>query len=144
MTTQVEANAKCDVIYLNVNDQEPGCINKNDGVTDDQEQEEISTNINITDYDTDDYMCINKDSLLKQINVITGNQDDPSALNSRIYGTEDGPTTLTSITGDSKKSSNVTPNKVHRKNLVTIYKLQKNTIHKLIIIEPRGYKSCYK
>ena len=59
---------------------------------------------------------------LKQI--ITGNQDDPSALTLITGGTQDEPSTLTSKTGDSKKASNVTPYKGHRKNLFASSPLQ--------------------
>ena len=48
---------------------------------------------------------------LKKINVINGTQDYPSELTSITGGTQYEPSTLTSGTGDSKKSSNVKPDK---------------------------------
>ena len=65
-------------------------------------------------------------------------------MTSRSGGTQDGPSTLTSRTGDSNKSSNVTLDKGHRKNLVTSYPLQKDTIHQIEISEPRDSKPHYK
>ena len=62
-------------------------------------------------------------------NVIIGTQDDPSAFTSIKSGTQDEPSTLTSRTGDSNKSSNVTLDKVHNKNLVTSSPLRKYPIH---------------
>ena len=81
-------------------------------------------------------MGLNGDAILKQINAITGTQDYPSSLNSITCGTQDDPSTLTSRTGDANKSSNVTPHKVHGKNLVTSYTLQRYPIHQREISEP--------
>ena len=67
--------------------------------------------------------------IFKKINVITGTQDDTSASTSRKGVTQDNPPILTSRTGDSRKSSNLTPYKIHRKNLVTSYPLQKDPIN---------------
>ena len=64
-------------------------------------------------------MGLNKYAILNQINVFTVTQDDPSALTSITGKTQDEPSTLTSRTGYLKKSSNVTPDKVHRKDLVS-------------------------
>ena len=49
-----------------------------------------------------------------------------------------------SRTGDSKKSSNVTPDKGHMNKSVTSYPLQKYPIHKIERTEPHGSKSNYK
>ena len=51
---------------------------------------------------------------------------------------------LTPRTGDSNKSSNVTPYKGHRKKSVTSYPLQKDPIHGRERNEPHGYKPHYK
>ena len=50
---------------------------------------------------------------------------------------------MTSITGDSNKSSNVTPDKGHRNNLVTSYLLRKDTIDWRETSEPHGSKPFY-
>ena len=68
--------------------------------------------------------------LNQKIYVITGTQDDPLVLTSRIDETQDDPSVLTIRTGDSKKSSNLTQEKGHRKKLVTSYPLQNDPIHK--------------
>ena len=65
--------------------------------------------------------------LNQKIYVITGTQDDPLVLTLRIDETQDDPSVLTIRTGDSKKSSNLTPEKGHRKNLVTSYPLREST-----------------
>ena len=131
--TKLDIDATDDVMGLNKNYQEPGGINKYVDVTDDQEPKEISTNTNVTDSDTDADtdadMGLNVDTILKQIKVITGTLYDPSALTSGTVGTQYAPSTLTSITGDSNKSSNVTADKGHRKNLFTISILRKDPIH---------------
>ena len=138
----VDAYAKDSFMGIDNNDQEPGGI-KNADVTYDQEPKEIVTNTNITYSDTDSDMGLNLYDIFK-IKVITGTQYYPSALTSRTGGTQDDPSALTSRTGDSKKSSNATPDKVHRKNLVTSYPLQKYPIHKREITEPHGSKTHYK
>ena len=74
-------------------------------------------------------MGFNNNTILEQINAINGTQDNPSELISRTYGTQYDLSTLISRTGNSKKSSNVTPDKGHKKNLVTSYKFQKYPIH---------------
>ena len=75
-------------------------------------------------------MGLNENFILKQINVITGTQDDHLALTSR--------------TGDTKKSSNVTPDKGHRKNLVASSPFQKYTTNRRKITETYGSKPHYK
>ena len=62
---------------LKDNYQEPWGINKNSDVTYDQEPKELFTNTNVTDADTYSDMSLNADDILKQINIITGNQDEP-------------------------------------------------------------------
>ena len=114
---------------LNYNEQESGGINKETDVTDDQESKEFFTDTNITDADTDDDMGLNDYAILKQNNVITGNQYDTSALTSITGGNQDDPANLTSTTVDSYKSSNVTPDKGHRKNLVESSPSIKYPIH---------------
>ena len=74
-------------------------------------------------------MGVNNNAISKQIKVITVTQDDFLELTSRIGGTQDHPSTLTSRTGDTKKSSNLTPDKGNRKNLVTSFPLQNYPIH---------------
>ena len=118
MRTKVEDDATDSVVGLNENEQEPGSINKDTDVTGDQEPKETSTKTNVTYADTDAEIGLKEYTILIQIDVITGNQDDPAALTSITGGTQGDPSTLTSRTGDSKKSSNVTPDKVHRKKLV--------------------------
>ena len=81
-------------------------------------------------------MGLNEYAILKQINIFTGIQDDPSTLTSRIGGTQDDSSFLTSKSGDSKKSSNVTPDKGHRKNLVASLPFRKNPIHQIETSEP--------
>ena len=73
-------------------------------------------------------MGFNDDSILKN-NILTGTQDDTSALISRTSGTQDDTLKLTWRTGDSKKSPNAPSYKRHKKNLVTNYPLQKYPIH---------------
>ena len=114
---------------LNYNDQEPGGINKYTDVSYNQETKESFTNTNVTDADTDAYIGLNNYAIFKKINVITGTQDDPSALTSKTGVTQDDPSTLSSITDDPKKSSNMTPDKGHRKNLVASPPLRKCPIH---------------
>ena len=70
-------------------------------------------------------MGLNDDSILKNNNFITGTQDYPSVLTSRTGETQYHYSTLTSRKGNSKKPSNVTPYKGHRKNLVTSSTLKK-------------------
>ena len=86
---------------------------------------------------------LNDDTILKQINFITGTQDYPSELTSRTGGTQDVPSTLTSKTVDTNKSSNVTPDKVNRNNLVTYSTLQKYLIHEKRITKPHGSTTNY-
>ena len=52
-------------------------------------QKNFFTNTNVTDADTDDAMGLNENVIFKKINVITGTQDDSSALNSRTGVTQD-------------------------------------------------------
>ena len=75
-------------------------------------------------------MGLNYNAILNQINVVTGTHNDPSRLTSR--------------TSDSKKSSNATTYKGHRKSLVTSHPLQKDTIHQRERTESHGSKSNYK
>ena len=63
-------------------------------------------------------MGLNDYAILKQINFTTGTQDYPSSLTSITGGTKDDSPTLTSRTDYSKKSSNMTPDKEHRNSLV--------------------------
>ena len=65
-------------------------------------------------------------------------------LNPKTGGTQDYPSELTSITCDTKKPSNVTPDEGHRKNLVTRYRLRKYPIHQRERTEPNGSKPNYK
>ena len=58
--------------------------------------------------------------------------------------TQYDPSSLTSITGDSKKSSNVTPYEWHKKKLVTSYPLQKDIFNHRERTEPDGSKPHYK
>ena len=51
---------------------------------------------------------------------------------------------FTSVTVDSNRLSNVTPDKGHRKNLVTISPLQKYPIHQREGTVPHGSKPHYK
>ena len=99
---------------INDNGQGIGEINKNANVTDDKELGEIFTNSDVTDDGTDADMGLNNNTKPKQIDVITGTKYDNSLLTSR--------------TGDPKKSSNVTPDKGHMKNLVTSSPLWKYPI----------------
>ena len=69
------------------------------------------------------------DNDIFKIDVITGTQDDPTALTSRTGGTQDYNSMLNSRTVYFNKSSNVTPYKGLRKNLVTSSPLQKYPIH---------------
>ena len=115
---KVVANATDYVICLNKNYQEQGDINKYTDITYDQEPKEIFTNTNVIDADNYTDMGLNEYDILKNINAINGTQYYPSALTSRTDRTQDDPTTLTSRTGDSKKSSNVTLYKGHTKKLV--------------------------
>ena len=85
-------------------------------------------------------MGLNDNAILKQVNVITETQDDPSELTSRTGGIQDDSPTFTSRTRDSKKSSNVTPDRVHRNNLVTSSPLQKYSIHYKEGTEPHESK----
>ena len=63
------------------------------------------------------------------MNVITGTQYYLSALTPIKVGNQDNPSTLTSGTSDSKKLSNVTPDKGHRKNSVISSPLKKYPTH---------------
>ena len=54
------------VMGLNQNYQEPGGINKNSDVTDDQEPNDMFTNTNLTYSDTDTEMGLNYDAILKK------------------------------------------------------------------------------
>ena len=54
-------------------------------------------------------MGLNKNSIFKQTNSITGTQYDPSVLTSITGGTQEDTSTLASRTGDYNKSSNGTP-----------------------------------
>ena len=126
--TKVDSDTTDAIMGINENDQEPGVINKNTDITDDKEPKENFTNTNRTDSGTNYDMGLNKSSVLK-INVISRTQDDTSALNSRTGGTQDYPSMLTSRTCDSNKSSNVTPDKGHGKDLVTNSPLWKDPIH---------------
>ena len=101
------------------------------------------TNTNVTNDDTDAEMGFKNDAILKQINFITGTQYDPSALTSITDGTQDDPSTLPLRMVDSNKSSNLTPDKGHKKNSVTISPLQKYLIHQIEISETRGPKPHY-
>ena len=76
-------------------------------------------------------------------NLISGTQDDTSALTSITVGTQYDPSTFTSRTGDSRKPSNVKPDKVHRNNLVASSPLQKYPIHQRVTSEPHGSKPFY-
>ena len=75
-------------------------------------------------------MGLNNNTKSKHINAITGNQDDHSALTTR--------------TGDSNISSNVTQDKLHRRNLVTSYPSRKHPIHIRERTEPHGSKAYDK
>ena len=85
---------------LNNNDQEPGGINKNTDITDEQEPKGNFTNTNVSEADTDDDMGLNDDTILKLNNVITVTQYDTSELTSRTGGNQDDSSSLTSITGN--------------------------------------------
>ena len=50
---------------------------------------------------------------------------------------------MTTRTGDLKRSSNVTPDKGHKKNLVSSLPLKKDQIHIIETSEPRGSKPFY-
>ena len=64
-------------------------------------------------------------------------------MTSRTGGTLEDPSMMTSGTGDTKKSSNVTPYKGHGKNLVTSYLFWKNPIHQRENTETNGSKPHY-
>ena len=117
---------------------------KNAYVTDGQEPKEFFTNTNVTDADTDSDMGLNGDSILKHINDITGTQYYHSALTSRTCRTQGDTSTFSWRKGDSKKSSNVKPDKGHRKNLITSSPLQEDPIHQRERTEPHGSKTYYK
>ena len=74
-------------------------------------------------------MGLNEYAVLKQINFVTGTQYDPS--------------TFTSITCDSNKSSNVTPDKGNRKKLIASSPLRKYPIYRNETSEPHGSKTFY-
>ena len=61
------------------------------------------TNSYVTDADNDAEMSLNNDSIKKQINVISGIQDDPSSLTLRVGGTQYDPSTLISRICDTTK-----------------------------------------
>ena len=61
------------------------------------------TNSYVTDADTDAEMSLNKNAIKKQINVISGIQDDPSSLTLRVGGTQYDPSTLISRICDTTK-----------------------------------------
>ena len=75
-------------------------------------------------------MCFNDNSILEQNKVINGTQYYPTSSTLRTGGTPYDPSTLNPRTGDSNKSSNVIPDKWHKKNLVTSSPLPKYSIHK--------------
>ena len=52
--------------------------------------------MNVTDAEIDYEMGLNNNAVLRQIYVITGTQDDPSALIPIIDGTKDDPSMLNS------------------------------------------------
>ena len=67
MPTKVDTDATDAVMSLNDNEQEPGCINKDTDVTDDQEPREFFTNNNVTDADTDADMGLNYYAIFKKM-----------------------------------------------------------------------------
>ena len=74
-------------------------------------------------------MGLNDYAIFKKINAITGTQYDTSASTAITGGTQYEYSTLISRIVDSKKSSNVTQYKGHRKNLVASSPFQKYPIH---------------
>ena len=77
MKTKLDADVMYTVMGINDNEREPGGINKDNDVTDDQESKVIFTNTNVTDADTDTDVGLNNHAILKQINDITETQDNP-------------------------------------------------------------------
>ena len=78
------------------------------------------------------------------LNVITETQDDASELTSIKGGTQDDPSLFNSRTVNSTKSSNVTPDKGHRQNLVKRYPLKEYPIHQIERNKPHALKPHYK
>ena len=129
METKVDSNASDDVVGLNYNEQEPGVINKKRWCNWWPRTKRNFHKTNVTDADTDSYIGLNDYAILKQVNVITGTQYDPSSLTLITGVTKDDPSMMNSRSGDSKISSNLTPDKGHSNNLVTSSPLIEYPIH---------------